>query len=72
MALMEVGRPCGNEETYLLERGRKRDAQVRKRHTVEMLRNKYKLDGGQEAALSLVLTVVLEGSTSLWGVSNLG
>lgn len=49
---MEVGRPCGNEETYMLERGRKRDAQVRKRHTVEMLRNKYKLDGGQEAALS--------------------
>ena len=65
MALMEVRRPCGNEETYLLERGRKRDTQVKKRHTVEMLRKKLKLDGGREATLSLVLTVVLEGSNSL-------
>ena len=46
VALMEVGKLCGSKKTYLLGGGRKRNAQVRKRHTAEMLRKKFKLDGG--------------------------
>ena len=46
VALMEVGKLCGSKKTYLLAGGRKRNAQVRKRHTVEMLRKKFKSGGG--------------------------
>ena len=46
VALMEVGKLCGSKKTYLLGGGRKRNAQVGKRHTVEMLRKKFKPGGG--------------------------